>query len=156
MTAFSEVIYDYLDPFPPGTVHGGHSGGYPVARPPLVWGNKPGDNDARRPPRESGEVAAVASLLTAISLKVAAAGMPKLEATMDARIAALIDDYCGTPPHSPWPWPWESAYGVAAGLSFVAGTLAPQSRLQTAVAEVSVHVLRKVNEAALNPQPLPP
>jgi hypothetical protein len=82
--------------------------------------------------------------------------MPVLESAMDARIAALIDDYCGTPPGHPWPGPWQFPYSLAAGLSFVAGTLAPQSKLQTAVEEVSVRVLKKIEQVALNPQPLPP
>ncbi len=101
------------------------------------------------------EITAAASLLTAISLKVAAVGMPALEGAMDARISAMIDDYCGTPP-GPWPGPWPFPYGLAAGLSFIAGTLAPQSKLQTAVQEASARVLRKIDFAALNPQPLPP
>jgi hypothetical protein len=102
------------------------------------------------------EIVAAASLLTAISLKVAAAGMPVLEGAMETRISALIDDYCGTPPGHPWPGPWQFPYGLAAGLSFLAGTLAPQSKLQTAVQEVSVRILRRIDQVALNPQPLPP
>jgi hypothetical protein len=39
---------------------------------------------------------------------------------------------------------------LAAGLSFVASTLAPQSKLQTAVDEVSIRVLRKIDEVARN------
>jgi hypothetical protein len=133
---FSELIYAYINgnPFPPGT-----GPVVPVHELPLNAGH-------HHHHREPSETAAAASLLSAISLKVAASRMPQgtqkasLERATDARIAELIDDYCGTPPGSPWPGPWPFGYGLAAGLSFLAGTL-PQGSLQTAVAEVSTRVL---------------
>jgi len=97
-------------------------------------------------PWEPREILATASLLSAISLRDAALRMPEspqkvsLERTTDARIAELIDDYCGTPPGSPWPGPSPVGYGLAAGLSFLAGTLG-QGRLKDAIEEVSTQVL---------------
>jgi len=71
-------------------------------------------------PWEPREILAIASLLSAISLRDAAFRMPEgpqkasLERTTDARIAELIDDYCGTPPGSPWPSPSPVGYGPMA------------------------------------------
>jgi hypothetical protein len=116
--------------------------------------------DPQPSPWHSIEIQAAASLLSAISLKVAASRMMEspqkasLERSMDVRITELIDDYCGTPPGSPWPGPPSFAYGLAAGLSFLAGTLG-QGALQVAVEEVSTRVLKKIT-LTLNPQPLPP
>jgi len=116
--------------------------------------------DPQPSPWHSIEIQAAASLLSAISLKVAASRMMEspqkasLERYMDVRITALIDEYCGTPPGSPWPGPPSFAYGLAAGLSFLAGTFG-QGALQVAVEEVSTRVLKKIT-LTLNPQPLPP
>jgi len=100
-------------------------------------------------PWEPLEILAAASLLSAISLRTAASRLPEgsqeaaIVRTTDARIAELIDDYCGTPPGSPWPGPWPFGYGLAAGLSFLAGTL-PEGSLQAAVEEVSTRILKKM------------
>lgn len=95
---------------------------------------------------ERRETSAAASLLSAISLRVAASRIPEgpqtalLQRKTDARIAELIDNYCGASRDSPWPGPWPFGYGLAAGLSFLAGTL-PQGSLQAAVEEVSTRIL---------------
>lgn len=117
--------------------------------------------DPQPSPWEPAEMVAAASLLSAVSLKAAAPGLPNeqqraaLERAMDARIAELIDDYCGTPPGSPWPGPPPIAVRLAAGLSFLAATLGP-GRLQATLGEVAAAILGRINWAALNPQPLPP
>jgi hypothetical protein len=96
---------------------------------------------------KSRETLAAASLLSAISLRVTASRMPEgtqkalLERTTDARVAELIDHYCGAPPGSPWPGLGPFGYGLAAGLSFLAGTL-PQGGLQTAVEDISTRILK--------------
>jgi hypothetical protein len=135
----SELIYAYVHghPFLPGTGPSAHEQATDLAEiGPGPWPWRP----------QRAETFAAASLLSAISLRVAASRMPGgpqkalLERTTDARIAELIDDYCGTPPGSPWPGPSPFSYGLAAGLSFLAGTL-PQGSLQAAVEEVSIRVL---------------
>jgi hypothetical protein len=156
----SQLIYAYLHGHPfvgsPQPLHHALQAEFAEAIGPGPWPWRP-QREAIGPtpwPWEPREILAAASLLSAISVKVAASRMPEdqqkasLERIMDARIAELIDDYCGTPSGSPWPSPLQFTYSLAAGLSFLAGTLG-QGGLQVAVEEVSMRVLEK----ALDPQP---
>jgi hypothetical protein len=97
----STLIYEWLH-------------GHPFAGSPLVVAHRLEADSARFTgpwPWEPREVMAAASLLSAISLKTAASRMPdgpqksSLESAADTRIFELADDYCGTPPGSPWPGP---------------------------------------------------
>ena len=150
----SELIYAYLHGHP--FVGGGSGVHHRVAD--LVEATKsdhasvalgPGPG-----PWHMTELQVAASLLSAAALKSALAAAPEgsqsssMMNALDARINSLIDDYCGTPPHSPWPGPWINGYGLAAGLSFLAGTLA-QSGLREEVVEVATRVAKKaVRQAA--------
>jgi hypothetical protein len=130
----SELIYAYL--------HGFH----PQPSPWVAADPEPSPWRAADPqpsPWHSAELRVAASLLSAVSLKSAAAGLPdgpqkgELESGLDASIAEIIDDYCGTPhPH----------FGLAAGLSFLAGTLA-QGEVQNGVRELAALVLKKTMKA---------
>jgi hypothetical protein len=147
----STLIYEWLhgNPSagsPPGVHHGleadfeRFAGRWPWA--PREIG--PGPH-----PWEPNEVMAAASLLSAISLRTAASRMAdspqksSLENTGDSRLAELTDDCCGTPPGSPWPGPSLFGYRLAAGLSFLAGTL-PEGSLRAAIEEVSTHMLERL------------
>jgi len=154
----STLIYEWLH-------------GHPFAGSPLVVAHRLEADSARFTgpwpwePRESGsgpnpweprEVMAAASLLSAISLKTAASRMPdgpqksSLESAADTRIFELADDYCGTPPGSPWPGPSVFGYRLAAGLSFLAGTL-PEGSLRTAIEQVCTHMLERLLASDINP-----
>lgn len=146
---FSGLIYAWLH---------GHLGQTPLVPPveraesdpqPSPWKGVLQIGSGPNPWR--AEISVAASLMSAISLKVAAARVPNnqnalLISSMDARIGEIIDDYCGTPPRSPWPGPSPQSYGLAAGLTFLAGTLPEESKLQAAVAEVVARVLEKINK----------
>ena len=152
---FPQLLYAYLHghPFLPGTGPG---------TPPHRVAEMAEIGSGPWPWEPQGgfrEIQAIGSVLSAVSLRAAASGMPEgpqktaFERAMNARIAELIDDYCGTPPHhSPYPGPTHFGYAVAAGLSFIAGTMR-EGGLQAAVENAALRALERV---ALNPQPLPP
>jgi hypothetical protein len=129
-------------------------GGYLVPfRIPLLGGLIPrhageGPNDERGPlGPEDVASEAVAFLVSAMSLKEAAAAMPnkaaaqKIVAEVDSTITALIDeDICPRWPGPPPPWPLVSQ--IAAEVTLVANTLAPGS-LRTALAQVGSRILEE-------------
>ena len=129
----SELIYAYLH-------------GHPQPSPWVAADPEPSPwrtADPQPSPWVAAELRAAASLISAISLKSAAAGMPdgpqkvELVSGLDASIAEIIDEYCGTPhPH----------FGLAAGLSFLAGTMA-HGAVQNGVRELAALVLKKTMKA---------
>ena len=141
----SSLIYMYLHgkPFLPGSQH------HPVAA------HSPTDMRIIHEPdpspwRGDWEIQATLAILTAVSLKVAAAdakGATKLQQSMDQNIAGLIDEYCNTPRGSPFPGPRPIGYAIAAGLSFIAGTL-QEGSLRTAVQNASASILEKTAASA--------
>jgi hypothetical protein len=108
----------------------GNSRPHQIAEPnPMPW--------RTAEPSPSPWFAAVSYLMTSISLKEIAAGLPEGEARSslnkhaDHAISSFLDDICGTPPRRiPWPWPgpppWIfplASQLVIAAHSFEAGNL---------------------------------
>ena len=107
-----------------------------------------GPDDERRPlgPEEFASEA-VAVLVSAVSLKEAAEGMPnkaaaqRIVAEVDSTISALIDDdICPRWPGPPPPWPLVSQ--IVAEVTLFANSLAPGS-LRTGLAQVGSRILEE-------------
>ena len=106
-----------------------------------------GPNDERRPlGPENFASEAVAFLVSAVSLKEAAEGMPnkaaaqRIVAEVDSTISASIDDICPRWPGPPPPWPLVSQ--IVAEVTLFANSLAPGS-LRTGLAQVGSRILEE-------------
>jgi hypothetical protein len=98
-------------------------------------------------PWKQSELHVAASLLTATALSVALSKYSQskgVQEWLNNRIAQIIDDYCGNGPHSPLPGVNKGAYGLAAGLTFLAGTM-PENILSEAINQLGPHVVRQID-----------
>jgi hypothetical protein len=94
---------------------------------------------------------AVSFLISAVSLKQAAAGLSDdgakaaFESGIDDAISRFLDDYCGTRPPGYWPWPGPPPwiYSLSADLVTAANSF-PDGILKSTLSSLAIDVLSKV------------